>query len=125
MGVPGERPRRVGWLAWGLLLVLWTAALVTPRPDQLAGAVLPGSESLLPSFNFVHFAGYAALTALLGWLRPPSPWRWILLGLLLAHGPLAECVQAFVERTPDLWDVGFDWLGIAFGVALTWRRWKT
>ena len=51
--------------------------------------------------------------------------RRLLLAVVLVHAPLSEFLQQFTGRTPQLTDVGLDWLGVTLGVMLTWKKWRT
>ena len=116
------RGRAAGWLLWGGFAVLWTAALLTTFPVEARDAVLPEQYGFSAG-KALHVAAYAVFAVLTGRLDVPSPWRWALLGFLSLHAAGTECLQRLVDRTPSWADVGLDHLGIALGVALTWRRW--
>jgi VanZ family protein len=123
---PGRRaPRAVPWLrwlVWVVYLAAWTQALLTPIPlDQV-----PASPDLLfVMAKCLHVTAYAVLAILSGWLRVPWPWRWLLLAALAAHGMATEFGQQFVRtRHPSVRDVGLDWLGLAIGIAVSWKWWR-
>lgn len=75
----------------------------------------------------LHVAAYALFCALCAWMLVPRPYRWLLLVFLIGHAMLTEYVQYlmhdFFGRTGQWSDVGLDAIGIALGVALTWRWW--
>jgi hypothetical protein len=130
--------RRVVWL---LYVGIWTWALLLPNPDRLARAlILPEtvpepehhpvrqeilnvvSSSAFP--KWVHVACYALLAILSGWQRAFGGYRWGLLAFMTVHAVGTELLQAFVPGRHSSWlDVGFDHLGIALGLVLTWRCW--
>jgi VanZ family protein len=110
-------------LAWGLLLALWTVALLTPQPVELGHEVLP-EEAAFPVAKGLHVGVYAFLTATSAWLGVRGGRRWLLPLALLLHGGLTEYLQTFVPLRIGCWqDVAIDAGGIALGLALTWRRW--
>jgi VanZ family protein len=131
------------WLVWLVFVVLWTWALLLPNPDEVARALIfpatvaveeshPVREELLEillSFVFskaLHVAGYAALTALSGWLGATWRARWILVAFMSVHAMGTEFLQGYSPGRHPAWrDVGLDHLGIVMGLALTWRSWLT
>jgi len=119
-GWPGVFWRRV---AWGFGLGVWTASLLTTYPVVVGNRLLP-PEAHFPTAKTLHVGVYFLLAALLPWLRTGRAWCWLLLALLSFHGCATEFLQQWVdERTGSLRDVGFDHLGIALGLAVTWRWW--
>jgi len=121
----GTRPGRahaVRWLAWAAFAALWTTFLLTTFPIRVRDAVVPAPLAV-PSSKLLHVSAYAAFALLTAWLDVARPWRWALLGLVCLHAGGTEFFQQFVDRTGSLRDVGLDHLGIALGVALSWRRW--
>ncbi len=91
-----------------------------------AGCLVPNRwlPSPLPNDKFMHFAGFAVLTALVLRLVPgPVEAAWALGGLMLA-GVLIECLQAFVPDRNFCWrDMVANGAGIAF-VALSAHLYK-
>ena len=67
------------------------------------------------------------LAILTGWLRAPVTQRFLLMFLLMAHATVTELIQEatfeVAGRSGELHDVGFDHLGIALGVMLSWKWW--
>jgi hypothetical protein len=63
---------------------------------------------------------------LTGWLVVRQRTRWLLLALLFGHACGTELLQYLMDvgRTGSVRDVGLDWLGIALGVALTWKWYR-
>ena len=115
---------KVRWALWALALVGWTALLLRPEPAQVAGEVLP-EQAVFPVAKLGHVGAYAVLTLLTAWLPVRVPGRFWLLALVILHAPGTEWLQQFVEgRTGTVRDAVLDWVGIAVGVALTWRRWR-
>jgi VanZ family protein len=118
-----EVSRELRWLIWGTAAVVWTAALLTPQPVELADAVL-APEAVFPASKSLHLAGYSLLALLTGWLRTSLPVRWGLLAFLFLHALGTEYLQQFVPgRTPGWLDAALDHLGLALGVLLSWRCW--
>jgi VanZ family protein len=122
---PSPPPRPLlPWVVWLALLAAWTVALLTTHPVRLGKEVLP-EAALFPLGKGLHVSVYAALTALLGWLPVGPRWHWLLLGGLLLHGAATEYLQTFVEgRNGSVHDVVLDWLGVALGLAVSWRWWR-
>ncbi len=120
-GPPAAR-RRARWVLWGAFAVLWAAALLTLYPVRARDAVLPGFVSTVAGKG-LHVAAYAVFAVLTSRLPVSRPRRWILLGAVSLHAVGTEFFQQFVGRTRSWQDVAIDHLGIALGVALTWRRW--
>jgi VanZ family protein len=121
-------PRWLAWwvgllLAWCVLLVLWTLALVTPDPVRVAKEVLP-AQLEFPAAKLTHVCAYAFLAAMISVLRPLGRWRWLFLALLSLHGMATEYFQTFVPNRTGSWrDVGIDHIGILLGAALAWSFW--
>jgi len=112
------------WLLWALYLLCWSAALLTPQPVRAADALLP-EQALFSSFKVVHVSAYAGLAILTGWLPVRLRQRWLLLLVVSAHAFGTEFFQQFVPERYASWeDVGLDHLGIALGLALSWRWWR-
>jgi hypothetical protein len=125
MSVIVNEPARVNyrWMIWGVCVVAWTLALVTPQPAQIEREILP-TEAQYPAAKTLHIAAYAVLTMLSAWV-PMRRGRWWLLVFLSLHGMGTEYAQTFVEGRFGCWrDVGIDHIGIALGLALTWKRWR-
>ena len=111
------------WLAWSLFLLVWTVALLTPQPVQLADAVLP-DDAIFPTSKLLHIMAYALLAILTAALPLQRQTRWWFLGLLVLHAAGTEFVQQFVPpRTGSLRDVGLDQVGLVLGVVCTWKWW--
>jgi hypothetical protein len=129
------------WLVWLLFVGLWTSALLLPNPDEWARALLlPATDSAIKphrvrqelldivlSFFFsktLHVVGYALLAMLSGWLGLAWRVRWRLLLFMSAHAMATELFQGLSPgRHPSWRDVGLDHVGIALGLALTWKLW--
>jgi VanZ family protein len=112
-----------GLAVWCLLLVLWTVALLTPDPVQVARALLP-DEVEFPAAKLLHVCAYGFLAALTSCLRPLGRYRWLFLALLSLHGMGTEYFQQFVPgRCGCLQDVAIDHVGILLGAVLAWRSW--
>jgi VanZ family protein len=112
---------RVWWGVWLLYVALWSASLLTPQPITVRNAMIPEDYHFVVT-KALHVGAYAVFAALTAFL--PS-WRRVMLAIVVLHGPLTEYVQQFVGRTGQVIDVGFDWLGVALGVLITWSRWRT
>src|SRR5439155_11145372 len=101
----------------------WTALLLTPQPAQIADAVLNKEHAFYAS-KTLHVSAYAVLAILTGWLNAPLPWRRLLMAFLSAHALGTEFFQGFVpHRYPSWADVGWDHLGIVWGLILSWGWW--
>jgi VanZ family protein len=124
--IPERTPLRqmiLRWLSWSLFLTLWTLALLTPQPVQVADAVLP-EETVFPASKLLHVLGYALLAVLTAALPLRGRTRWWFFALLALHAAGTEFGQQFVPpRTGCLRDVGLDHVGIVVGVICTWRCW--
>jgi VanZ family protein len=124
-----EFPTRFGpgfrWLVWLLYSAAWSVALLSPLPDT--GDWSLENISLDLKFLFakaVHVSAYALLAVLSGWLPVPRCRRWLLLVFLSGHAMATEFFQQFVPGRTGCWfDVGIDHIGIALGLALTWKWW--
>jgi VanZ family protein len=111
------------WLGWSLFLIVWTLALLTPQPVQVADAVLP-DDAVFPTSKLLHVTAYALLAILTAALRLRGRTRWWFLALLAIHAAGTEFLQQFVPpRTGSLRDVGLDHVGIVLGVVCTWKCW--
>ena len=109
-----------GWAAWWLGLAAWTVALTTTFPVHIHQNYLPDPPGI-PLGKVLHVGAYAFLAALVIWLRPPHPWRWLAVLFLLEHAVLTEFIQGFVEeRTSSVSDIVLDHAGVALGVGLAW-----
>jgi VanZ family protein len=109
-------------LGWCLCVALWTVALLTLFPVQINQDITP--EALrFPVAKCLHVSAYAFLTIYLSWL-PLRRWRWLLLAFLSLHAAGTEFFQQYVPgRTGTFSDVLIDHVGLALGLALTWRHW--
>ncbi len=126
-----ERPRLdvpsapigLRWAVWAMYLILWSVALLTTYPADVGQRVLP------PAWHYVaakalHICAYAGLAILTGWLRAPARYRWLLLLLLSLHGAGTEFGQLFVPRRhASFADIGFDHIGLFWGLILSWPWW--
>jgi VanZ family protein len=117
--------RTVVWLIWLSFLCLWTLALLTSFPVQVKDAVLPPQAGYHAS-KLLHVCAYAFLAGFAGWLLPTQPVRFLPILFLSFHAFATEYLQQFVAlRTGSLTDVGFNHLGLALGLLLTWWKWVT
>ena len=118
-----RRPAVV-WVVWLLCLGVWTVALLTTFPVQVKDAVL-SPEAGYPASKILHITAYAFLATLAGWLLPENNARFLPVVFLSFHAFGTEFLQQFVDsRTGCLTDVGFNHLGIALGLLLTWWKWR-
>jgi VanZ family protein len=118
-----EIPASWRWLLWVFFVGVWTAALLTTEPVDVAQAVLP-PPIIFPAAKLLHVSAYALLAVLSGWLFLPGRWRWVLLVFMCFHAFGTEFFQQFVpERGPSLWDVGIDHIGIAIGLTISCKWW--
>src|SRR5205823_3806179 len=108
-------PRLRGFI-WSLYIVAWTTALLTPHPAVIADALL-GEENAFYASKTLHVSAYAVMAILSGWLRVRSAWRQGLLTFLSLHALGTEFFQQFVPyRYPSWMDVGWDHIGILWGI---------
>jgi VanZ family protein len=115
---------RIRWALWTLCVAGWTALLVTTAPARVIREVVP-SQASWSVHKIGHVVGYAFLTLLSAWLGVRRERRWLLLVFLSLHGMGTEFVQTFVPERYGSWtDVGIDHVGIALGLALSWRWWR-
>jgi VanZ family protein len=97
--------------------------LLTPHPAVIADTLL-GEENAFYASKTLHVSAYAIMAFLSGWLRVRSAWRQVLLGFLSLHALGTEFFQYFVPyRYPSWTDVGWDHIGIIWGIILSWRWW--
>jgi hypothetical protein len=116
------------WWIWGAFVLAWTVALLAPIPPNgplgLTGFELKPKLFLTKG---LHLSAYAFLAVLTGWLRVPIRYRFILIFFLMAHATYSEVLQYALEeyshRSGTLMDVALDNIGIAIGLALSWRWW--
>lgn len=112
------------WLIWIAAVTVLSVALLTRKPVEFVGTALPPQTNFLAS-KTAHLLSYFTLALLTAWLPVSPRWRWWLLSLLVAHAFATEVLQQFVPpRTGSLRDAGIDLVGLALGVALTWRCWR-
>lgn len=116
--------KRLLWLVWVGYLLLLSRGLLMEQPID------PGGNKQLEMSLFffsktVHVVSYAFWAVLSGWLDVPRPYRWLLLVLMSAHAMGTEYGQQFFRtRHPSWRDVGLDHIGLAIGLALSWKWWR-
>lgn len=119
------------WTIWVCFLLLWSVALLTPDPIGFLLRRAPAGVVVSHSILFLlakglHVTAYALAAILTGWLRAPSPWRWMLLAFWFLHAGATEVGQRFVPgRTGSLNDVALDHIGLLIGLALSRRWWRS
>ncbi len=121
---PSSRRPWVRWGVWTGFAAVWTILLLMPiseSGENTLDKVTLGRKFLAAKIG--HVVGYALLTGLCGWLRPPARIRWMLLVLVIVHAPVTEFLQTYVGRGGSLADVGLDFVGILLGLVLTWKWW--
>jgi VanZ family protein len=122
-------PARWRWAIWAFYALAWTVALEVRHPDlhfiQGGPHEKVHKELLFLFAKTVHVAAYAVFAILTGWLRPGSPLRWFLLGLLVLHAAGTEYLQNLLpfDRTGSVRDVGLDLVGIGLGITVSWKWW--
>jgi VanZ family protein len=116
-------PGVVRWSIWASFLTAWTVGLLIPMshvPPPPSGQ----TWAVFINDKFLHCVAYAILAVLTGWLKLPTGYRWLLIGLLAFHAYATEFLQQFVPtRDMSLADVGMDLAGILLGLVVTWRWW--
>ena len=124
VGKWGRIPQTWRWLLWLAFTIAWSTSLLMPVPEgdwSVEGVEIDLRYLFSKS---VHISAYAVFTGLSGWLRAPARYRWLLLFFVMVHGTVTELLQNHtLHRTGCLEDVGFDHLGVALGLLLTWRWW--
>ena len=115
---------KLRWVIWSAYTAAWTTALLTPHPAVVADEVL-GEENAFYASKTLHVSAYAIMAILSGWLRLRSAWRRLFLAFLSIHALGTEFFQQFVPyRYPSWTDVGWDHIGILWGIILSWRWWQ-
>jgi hypothetical protein len=119
------------WLIWTVFLIAWTIALLFPIQPRTGAAQI--DEAIRPYryavAKTVHVSAYAVLTILTGWLRVAVRYRFLFVFLLMVHGTVTEMGQHAMaemgrsERHGDLYDVGYDNLGVLLGLLASWKFW--
>ena len=118
--------KRRWWVWWGMT-VAWTILLLAPMSHH----ELPILSALRIDLKFIiaksiHVGMYAVITVWAGWLMAPLKYRFLLIFFLMAHACWTEMMQKVLEsfgRGGNLEDVAWDHLGIALGIAVSWRWW--
>ena len=116
------------WLMWCGFVILWTIAVEMPYPGQ---EHIPAGELVLTNKKLIgktlHLTVYAMMAASAALLPVPPRYRALLMFFLIGHAWLTEWLQELLgdmfHRGGSLSDVGIDLIGIALGVAVTWRWW--
>jgi hypothetical protein len=119
------------WAVWIAFTLLWSTALLVPDPIAFLRKHAPSGVGFSDDLTFwmaktLHVTAYAAAAILTGWLRAPSPWRWLLLIFWFLHADATELGQLLVPgRHGSLRDVTLDHFGLILGLALSWRWWRS
>jgi VanZ family protein len=75
----------------------------------------------------LHVAMYTVMAFLSALVPLSARHRFVLLFVLMAHAAVTELLQEILEpycnRGGSLLDVCFDHLGIALGIAISWKWW--
>jgi VanZ family protein len=112
------------WVVWFLYVLVMSAILVTPQPAQMAQAVIASDDTRFTVSKAFHLLAYAGLAVLSGWLRVPENKRQLLLLVLTLHACGTEFLQHFVPSRTSSWhDVALDFVGLYFGLLLSWKWW--
>jgi VanZ family protein len=114
------------WLAWGVLLAVWTYGLLSPTAPEVAQAALPTGLAFYVGKG-LHLSAYAFLACVASFLPATGRVRALTWLGLVGHGALTEFLQQFIEgRSGSLADVGLDTIGVGVGVlvglAVRWFR---
>jgi hypothetical protein len=118
----------IRWLIWFLFVVGWTIALElpVPSPERLPGAEFVMTYRVLIA-KTIHVSVYVFMTMLTSWLPLAPRYRPIAVFFLMAHAGLSELGQELLRdichRGGSVGDVALDYLGIALGLVVGWRRW--
>src|SRR5262245_14524353 len=106
-------------LLWIGLIIPWTWALLVPIPGSTVERV-GGPDMSFAISKTLHGGVYAILAIITLSLPLPRMWRFVLLGLLIAHGGITEYFQQFVERHSSWRDFARDTAGVLAGAGLFW-----
>jgi VanZ family protein len=116
--------RKVFRLSFAGFLLIWTVMLLVPVPKESAREVLGSDEGIFWFGKTLHIGVYAGLTIFAGLLAYPARHQLRLFLLMLGHGAFTEYLQMYVNRGSSARDVVLDTIGVALGVALSWRYWR-
>jgi VanZ family protein len=115
---------RVRWLVWSVYVALWTAALVWPARHIPWSHELELLDLKILVAKSLHVSAYAVFAVLCAWLHVTSRYRWLLMFFMAAHAAGTEFIQLYVPgRSGEVYDVGFDLIGVALGCLATWKWW--
>jgi hypothetical protein len=114
------------WLVWSVYAAAWTAALLVPVPVQPEPTGLKSPDVLFYFSKAVHLSAYAVFAVLSAWVGAPLPYCRLLLASLFVHAAGTEILQALLPtgRHGCVSDFFLDSVGIAIGVALSWKWWR-
>jgi VanZ family protein len=116
--------RRFRWLIWTVYVMLWTAALLWPAEQIPWNHELDMLDLKIFIAKGLHISAYALLAVLCGWLHVTSRFRWLLMFFMAVHAAGTEFAQLYVPgRSGELYDVGFDLIGVGLGCLLSWKWW--
>jgi VanZ family protein len=110
------------------LIGIWTYLLVTPNPIPEVKEEIP-IDWHFAAAKSLHAGAYASLAVLMMFLPMPAASAHVLrplfIGFLLLHGVATETLQTYIPgREGCIRDALIDWLGVAFGVGITWPLWR-
>lgn len=128
-GPASQRKSQFGWRwwLWSALLILWTVGLLLPESGTrpIAFGDISHTKRLYIA-KTVHVFVYLLLTILASHQHFALRGRLWLLAALMIHAPLSELLQLFVaNRSGRFLDVGLDYAGVAIGMIVTWRMWRS
>ena len=116
------------WLIWTTVVIVWTVGLELRVPHP--GDTPTGEFIYTNRYAFgkcLHIAVYGALTVLSAWVPIAGRSRWLMMIFLMAHAwgteMLQEALNPWCHRDGSLGDVGIDYIGIAIGLAASWKWW--
>jgi VanZ family protein len=114
------------WLVFLAYVTAWTVALLVPIPENSVGGSVFSLDLKFLLSKSLHVGAYAFLIVLITQLRIGLRSRWLLVLFASLHGMATEYLQTFTETRTGCWqDVGIDHLGIALGLLVTWKWWRS
>lgn len=110
-------------LVWGIFVIAWTAALLTPLNFyQESTDFITLAKGL--AGKTLHFVAYMTMTILTARLGAAPRCRLLWLFFVMAHAAATELLQEIVPgRTGAASDVCIDHAGVLLGLLLSWGYW--
>jgi hypothetical protein len=116
------------WTVWAAVVIVWTLGLEfpVPTPEHIpAGDFIISKKFIIG--KTLHVSVYALLAILSAWVPISPRYRWLMMFFLMVHAwgseMLQELLSPWCHRGGSLSDVGIDVVGIALGLAVSWKWW--